>query len=165
MVSIGDCGSPRPGSNPGRHPRFLSRVSMEKYTKKILPALSFIGVCILFFLLGRYGINLREIIAITVTFLGYVMWYIGRRHLGGSYSLIPQASELITDGLYSKIHHPIYVSQIFVLTGVLLFINSFYLWPLFFPVALLQWYRAKKEESLLRNVFGEKYLSYKKSLF
>lgn len=136
---------------------------MEKLTKVILPILSFIFTAFIFYYLGRYGINSTQIIGVTLVVIGYAMWFIGRSNLGNSYSLLPKAEKIVSKGLYSKIKHPLYLSQLMVLGGAILYIDDSRLWWIFIAILILQFYRAKKEEKVLLEKFGDDYKNYMKS--
>ena len=92
----------------------------------------------------------------------YFLWFIGRKNLGRSYALTPKALKLKTHGLYKKILHPLYFSQTFILFFFVVFSGNNTLWILFIPILFIQIFRAKSEEKLLEEKFGNKYLEYKK---
>jgi protein-S-isoprenylcysteine O-methyltransferase Ste14 len=91
------------------------------------------------------------------------MWFIGRYNLGNTYSLLPKAEKIISRGLYSKIKHPLYLSQLLVLGGAILYIDDSRLWWLFIAISILQFYRSKKEEKVLLEKFGDDYKNYMES--
>ena len=85
-----------------------------------------------------------------------------RASLGNSFSVTPQAKVLVTRGLYSKVRHPVYVFGILFLIGMALYAG--YPWAVF-PLLLLvpvQVIRARAEEKVLIEKFGEEYLQYRK---
>jgi protein-S-isoprenylcysteine O-methyltransferase Ste14 len=69
-------------------------------------------------------------------------------------------NKLITHGIYSKIRHPVYLSQFLMTLGTVFLINN--LWIAFFPVFTLfiNHLRALHEERDLRNRFPDKYPDY-----
>jgi len=85
-------------------------------------------------------------LGIFVTFTGYSLWLYGRYCLGTAYSLLPEAHRIVSSGLYSKIRHPLYISQMITLGGVIIFIGDNRLWWLFCFIFLIQIYRKRKEE-------------------
>ena len=91
------------------------------------------------------------------------LWFIARVQLGKSFSITPQAKELITRGLYSKIRNPVYLFGSFFIAGLFLYIGRTWLLLLFVVLIPLQLFRIKKEEKVLEEKFGETYLQYKKS--
>lgn len=73
--------------------------------------------------------------------------------------------ELLTKGVYSKCRNPIYSAWIcFIMPGMVLFFNFWLMYtiPIFsyFIFAIL----VKREEKQLEQLFGEKYIDYKKNV-
>jgi len=90
-----------------------------------------------------------------------ILLTISRIHLGNSFSLSPQATQLVTHGIYSRIRNPIYVFGTLVFTGLLLFLERPYLLLLLVPVLILQITRARAEVRVLEAHFGDQYRQYK----
>src|SRR2546428_11492288 len=90
-----------------------------------------------------------------------VLLFVARWQLGKSFSVTPQARELVTHGLYSKIRNPIYVFSALMLAGILIALRRPY--ALFFLLLLIpvQVLRANKEAKVLEAKFGETYREYK----
>jgi protein-S-isoprenylcysteine O-methyltransferase Ste14 len=93
----------------------------------------------------------------------FILWFIARVQLGKSFSITPQAKELVTHGLYSKIRNPVYFFGLLFIAGLFLYIGRPWLLLLFVLLIPLQLFRIKKEEKVLQEKFGETYLEYKKS--
>ena len=97
--------------------------------------------------------------AVGAVFLSLV--FLARLQLGDSFSIAPEARKLVTTGLYSKVRHPVYVFGTLAILGIALYAH---LWPLL-PVVLIvipiQVVRARAEERVLIDKFGEEYLRYK----
>ena len=93
--------------------------------------------------------------------VAFVFWMTARYQLGRSFSFTPQAKELVTTGLYAKFRSPIY------LFGTLAFLGLAIAWGN--PVGVvcvvlaapLQILRARREEAVLEQAFGEQYRVYK----
>jgi len=91
--------------------------------------------------------------------LGMLIW--ARIELGGSFAVRPKAQALVTTGIYSKIRNPIYVFSALTIVGVFLYVElAQALWVLAVIVPL-QIYRARQEEKVLEEKFGETYRKYK----
>jgi protein-S-isoprenylcysteine O-methyltransferase Ste14 len=93
--------------------------------------------------------------------VSFVLWMAARIQLGASFSLGAKARKLITTGLYSKFRNPIY------LFGQLAYLGLAIAWgkPLGFVIVIcmtpLQMLRAKKEQAILEQAFGDEYRAYK----
>jgi protein-S-isoprenylcysteine O-methyltransferase Ste14 len=90
--------------------------------------------------------------------VGLVM---ARLQLGASFSVKAKATKLVTTGVYAKIRNPIYVFGGLFLVGLALVLEN---WLLLIVVAILvpvQMARARKEEAVLHQAFGEEYERYK----
>ena len=86
---------------------------------------------------------------------------VARLQLGASFSVSPQAKRLVTTGLYSRIRNPVYVFSALFLFGLVIVTGR---WPLLALIAVLvpvQVARARKEEQVLAQAFGEEYARYK----
>lgn len=97
--------------------------------------------------------------ALGVVFLALV--FLARLQLGDSFSIAPEAHKLVTTGIYSKVRHPVYVFGTLAILGIALYTH---LWPLLAAVLLvipMQVVRARAEERVLTEKFGEEYLRYK----
>jgi protein-S-isoprenylcysteine O-methyltransferase Ste14 len=81
-------------------------------------------------------------------------------HLGRSFSLMPEARQLVTDGPYAVVRHPLYLGEAISTLGLMLQ----YLSPLGVAIVALQlsfqFQRIKHEEKVLSSLFPE-YESYR----
>ena len=87
---------------------------------------------------------------------------VARWTLGKSFSVTPQARQLVTHGIYSKVRNPIYVFSAVLFTGVLLMIQQKYGWVLLVVLVLVQTIRARQESRVLEAKFGDEYREYRK---
>jgi protein-S-isoprenylcysteine O-methyltransferase Ste14 len=85
-----------------------------------------------------------------------------RYQLGESFSVSPQARQLVTRGIYSRIRNPLYVFSTLMIVGLVIA----YQHPraLLFPAALavVQVIRARRESQVLERAFGDEYREYRK---
>jgi protein-S-isoprenylcysteine O-methyltransferase Ste14 len=101
-----------------------------------------------------------KIAGATIFIPSFVLVLIARIQLGGAFSIKAKAQKLVTSGLYSRIRNPIYVFGGLVLAGFFLYLGP--IWLLLFIVLIpLQIARARKEEKVLAEKFGEEYQRYK----
>jgi protein-S-isoprenylcysteine O-methyltransferase Ste14 len=78
---------------------------------------------------------------------------------------IKKDHELVTNGIYHAIRHPIYVGLLLALTGAALVAQS-YTALIFFVIGGIGAYiQAKKEETILNDHFGSKYKTYMKKSY
>ncbi len=80
-----------------------------------------------------------------------VLLFTARWQLGKSFSVNPQARELVTWGLYSKIRNPIYVFSALLLLGVLIALQYRYALLLLLVLIPMQIFRARQEAKSARR--------------
>jgi protein-S-isoprenylcysteine O-methyltransferase Ste14 len=97
--------------------------------------------------------------ALAVVSLGLLVT--ARFQLGTAFSVKAKASRLVTTGLYAKIRNPIYVFGALALVGVALALENWVLLALVVLLTPVQLYRARREEAVLAEAFGEEYARYK----
>ncbi|MBI2355805.1 MAG: isoprenylcysteine carboxylmethyltransferase family protein [Candidatus Doudnabacteria bacterium] len=106
--------------------------------------------------------DILHVLGLVVTIPSLVLWALARIQLGTSFSFWPEAKGLITRGLYSKIRHPIYVFSTLAFLGIALMLNNIYFYAFWIGLLLVEIYRARREEQLLIEKFGQAYLDYRK---
>ncbi len=78
--------------------------------------------------------------------------------------ILAAGGELVSDGIYSRVRHPQYSGLFLVSIGLMIqwpTLVTVLLWPIMFAV----YYRlAMKEERKMIELFGERYLAYRKSV-
>ncbi len=106
--------------------------------------------------------TLSETIGVLITLTALPFWIWARKDLGTSFSVLPEAHQLVTHGLYTKIQNPMYCFGILAILGLIIAMNHTLLYLLLIPILTLQFLRAKKERVVLMNRFGQEYLDYQK---
>jgi len=111
---------------------------------------------------GQTDQALPNLLSTACVLIGMIMMLVTIRHLGRSFSLVPQARSVVQTGPYRWIKHPLYLSEEIVVLGVVLQ----YLTPVTVIVLVLhiavQVCRILYEEDLLRRNCPE-YSSYEVS--
>lgn len=87
---------------------------------------------------------------------------LARVQLGKAFAVTPQAKGLVTDGLYSRIQHPMYISVDIAICGVALAAQH---WWILLPLLILvplQIRNSRSERALLLAKFGDDYRKYER---
>jgi protein-S-isoprenylcysteine O-methyltransferase Ste14 len=90
------------------------------------------------------------------------LFFLARFQLGRSFSVTPQARELVTRGVYSKIRNPIYLSSGLMFLCLAIALEARSLLLLFGILIPVQVVRARRESKLLEEKFGDRYREYRK---
>jgi protein-S-isoprenylcysteine O-methyltransferase Ste14 len=104
--------------------------------------------------------NALSYVALCLSLVCAVLWFVARWQLGTAFSVTAQAHHLVTQGLYSKIRHPIYVFGTLAFLFVVLALQG---WPaiiIWVIVLLIQVVRLRREERVLAEKFGAEYTIY-----
>jgi protein-S-isoprenylcysteine O-methyltransferase Ste14 len=80
---------------------------------------------------------------------------------GKSFAVTPQAKELVTLGLYSRIRNPIYVFVDVMIFGSILALHLYCLFVLFPLLVTMHVLRAWREAKVLQEKFGQAYADYR----
>jgi protein-S-isoprenylcysteine O-methyltransferase Ste14 len=112
--------------------------------------------------LGKTDHALPNLLSTAFVLTGTIMMLITVRHLGRSFSLVPQARSVVQTGPYRWIRHPLYLSEEIAIVGVVLrFLTPLTVAVLVVHIAIQVW-RILYEEDLLRRTFPE-YSAYEAS--
>jgi protein-S-isoprenylcysteine O-methyltransferase Ste14 len=91
-----------------------------------------------------------------------ILLLFARFQLGRSFSVSPQARQLVTHGLYSKIRNPMYVFSTLLIVGFLLTLENPYLFLILAILVPTQIIRGHQEAKVLEEKFGDEYRQYRK---
>lgn len=100
--------------------------------------------------------------SLIVTGLGISVW--ARRHIGQFWSArvtLKAGHQLIQSGPYARVRHPIYSGIFLAMIGTALFVGK---WRALLGAAVFflgHWLKARREEALLKEQFGEAYEQYR----
>ena len=100
-------------------------------------------------------------VALCLSLACSVVWFVARWQLGEAFSVMPQARQLVTRGLYSKIRHPIYVFGTLAFLFVVLVLQGWSGLIIWVVVILVQVTRVRREERVLAETFGAEYTAYR----
>lgn len=122
----------------------------------------------IFFILLLYSFKIQHsnrisILGYCIILFGAILWVTSRYQLGNSFSVLPQATKLVKNGLYKRIRHPIYLSGIITFIGFSFVYRQIWLFIVIAVLIIIQIIRAKAEEKILIKKFGQDYILYKKS--
>lgn len=94
-----------------------------------------------------------SIASATVTLVGSLLIVFTVVHLGRSFSISPQARELVTRGPYAVVRHPLYAAEELAIIGVAMHVVWWAAIPFLLAHLALQIKRMDYEEGLLWTVF------------
>jgi len=97
----------------------------------------------------------------TVGLISFVLLIISRLQLGKSFSVMPQARELVATGLYSRIQHPMYVFLDLVFVSLIVAFDLPILLFAWGVVVIVQTLQSRQEERILAASFGADYEAYR----
>lgn len=92
---------------------------------------------------------------------GFTLLTVARINLGDSFSIAPEARQLVTTGVYSRVRHPVYVFSFVGIAGLILYLHVPVFLLVLVPIAAMQVFRARAEEKVLTATFGSAYTVYR----
>jgi len=102
-----------------------------------------------------------RIAGVIVALTGYLLFITARLQLGKSFSVGPQAKQLVTHGLYARIRNPIYVFVGVMWFGLIVALQLNWLFLPYLALLVMQLIRAGREAKVLQERFGPVYLNYR----
>jgi protein-S-isoprenylcysteine O-methyltransferase Ste14 len=124
----------------------------------IVPLAAFLYLAYLF---ARPPWTMLRITGLALMIAGLLFLTVARFQLGSSFSVAPEARQLVTHGIYSRIRNPIYVFSSAAIAGLILFLERPYFLLALLILILLQIVRARAESRVLEEHFGDAYRQYK----
>jgi protein-S-isoprenylcysteine O-methyltransferase Ste14 len=118
-------------------------------------------IAVLALLATQMGESPRIALAILLGLPAFVLIIVGRRQLGKSFAVKPEARALVTTGLYSRIEHPLYFFLDLLLIAVIVALGVpllLWAWGLLVLIHIVQ---GRREEKVLAAAFGPAYESYR----
>ena len=108
---------------------------------------------------------LIHIVGLLIIVMGFVVCIAGREYLSSNWSgkvIIQENHELVKNGPYKIIRHPIYSGVLCMMLGSSVILGSVFcfIWAIFCFFGLYR--KSKQEEILLEEEFGEAYKLYRK---
>ena len=126
----------------------------------VVPPIFLIPLMVAAGMRGTWGIT--RVAGLLLTLVGLAGLTVARVNLGDSFSVAPEARKLVTCGVYSKIRDPVYVFGVLLIAGVALYLPLLYILLFLIPVVPMQILRAREEDRVLEQAFGEEYREYRR---
>ena len=106
-------------------------------------------------------LNALRLAGFVVAVAAFSLVVLSRVQLGKSFSITPKASALVTNGLYSRIRHPMYVFMDLTILGLALALPSWWVLALLVLLLPLQVRNARRESKLLAERYGVDYQAWR----
>jgi len=105
--------------------------------------------------------NVETLAGVALAAISFALVVLARMQLGKSFTVTPKANDLVTHGLYSRLQHPMYVFVDLMICGIALAAHRWYVLLLLVILLPLQIRNARREHTVLREKFGERYQLYR----
>jgi protein-S-isoprenylcysteine O-methyltransferase Ste14 len=105
--------------------------------------------------------SVEKVIGAVLVGISFPLFVLARWQLGSSFSVKAKASRLVTTGLYSRLRNPIYLFGGLFIVGLSLFLSPWGPLVVALVIVPMQVMRARREERVLAEAFGEEYERYK----
>ena len=103
-----------------------------------------------------------RITGVIIALLGYVLVTVARVELGDSFTVHPEARELVTQGFYARIRNPMYVFLDIMVFGLILVFQMYWFLVVLAVLVVMQVMQSRREAKVLEAKFGQRYLEYRK---
>jgi len=132
-----------------------------KPSARIVTIVPIVGITAMLFLLLPPRWTTMRLAGLVLLIPSLFLLTLARLQLGDAFSVTPQATTLITHGLYSRIRNPIYLFGSCVVAGIILYLEKPWFLLALIPLLALQMTRARQESKVLEARFGEDYRQYR----
>lgn len=145
------------------------RKTKNKFKNLEKISMGLVAVFILFTLMGFTTLTFNNIIfqlfGQILIMIGCAEAILGRHALGTNWTesyeyQIKKEHQLIKDGIYKYVRHPIYGGLMIAVTGAFIVAQTYLFIPVFIFQLIVMMFLAKREECLLRDFFGKRYELY-----
>ncbi len=126
----------------------------------VVPAVA-IPILMVAYARERHSWEWWQFLGLGLTAVGLLLLISARVQLGDSFSIAPQARRLVTGGLYRRFRHPVYVFGTLTIIGLGLYANKLPWLLALVALIPIQMVRARAEERVLEERFGQQYRDYK----
>ena len=137
---------------------------MEGRPLQVFSAIQILAAGVLFWFLITWKSpwDTQRYLGTALCVVGGIGIALARYQLGKSFSIRPQAKQLVTRGIYSKIRNPIYLFGVVMFLGFTLVLQRRVLWVLLAMIIVGQTVRAHREARVLEAAFGDEYREYRR---
>lgn len=97
------------------------------------------------------------LVVVGLPLLGLARWQLGR-----AFTVTPQAKGLVTQGLYARMPHPMYVFLDLALLGAIIMARREWLLVVWAGLVAVQVWQARREARVLEQAYGDAYRAYRK---
>ncbi len=94
--------------------------------------------------------------------VSFCLLLLARVQLGKSFAVTPKAKALVTQGLYSRVQHPMYLFVDLTIIGIALAVRRWYILLPLVVLLPLQIRNTVRERKVLMEKFGERYETYRR---
>ncbi len=105
--------------------------------------------------------NSAHTVGLIIAVPSLILLFTARFQLGHSFTVSPQAKQLVTHGLYSRIRNPMYVFSSLLVLGLFIALQRPGLFVLLAILLAVQIVRAHQEARVLEAKFGDEYRAYR----
>ncbi len=130
--------------------------------------INLIFINVIFFAFYKQAISglilLRATVGTPIVLLSFYFESVAHKALRKAHSQPDEIKKLVTNGIYSKLRHPIYLGRIFVNLGFFIIFPILPMLIVTISFVILWYLMAFYEETILIKMFPKKYKKYKKKV-